>query len=230
MATPAERRDALRAAGLTAQGCTRCPQLVAARSTVVFGSGDPDADLMLVGEAPGAAEDGAGVPFAGRTGELLDTLLAEIGLTRAEVFVTNTIQCRTPANRDPLPQEIANCRSWLSEKVELVRPRLICTLGSFATKVVREDPASLARVRGRVQSLEVGAWSGRLYPVLHPAAALYTPSQMAILRADFLRIPELLAEEVPAPPPPPPLSPPPAPAPLPSVVVPPEDADQLGLF
>src|SRR5688572_13117011 len=137
MSGAAERREELKAVFQQASACTRCPQLAATRTTVVFGSGHADADLMFVGEAPGANEDRQGLPFVGQAGRLLDTLLEEIGLTRGDVFVANTLKCRPPGNRDPLPQEIDACQDYLFRQLELIQPKVVCTLGNFATKLLR---------------------------------------------------------------------------------------------
>src|SRR5438067_8113648 len=136
MATSAQRREALKAVWLEARECTRCP-LADTRTTVVFGNGDANADLMFVGEAPGANEDKTGLPFVGQAGKLLDRLLGEIGLERADVFINNVLMCRPPGNRDPQPEEIANCHDYLMRRIELIQPRVICTLGNFATKLLR---------------------------------------------------------------------------------------------
>jgi uracil-DNA glycosylase len=230
MGTAAERREELKAVWRQAQACTKCPQLASTRQTVVFGSGDADADLMFVGEAPGANEDREGLPFVGQAGRLLDTLLGEIGLSRAEVFIVNTLKCRPPGNRDPLPQEIDACQDYLFRQLELIEPRVVCTLGNFATKLLRADPATgITRLHGREETRRIGPRNVRLYPIYHPAAALYTPQMLELLRADFQRLPDLLA-----------LDPPPQPEPEPELVVPePEiaaeiereiEAPQLGLF
>src|ERR671929_1027409 len=128
--TAAERREELKAVWRQASACTKCPQLAATRRTVVFGSGNADADLMFVGEAPGAREDEQGIPFVGQAGKLLDKLLGEIGLTRSEVFVVNTLKCRPPQNRDPLPQEIEACQDYLFRQLELIEPKVVCSLGN----------------------------------------------------------------------------------------------------
>ena len=193
MGTAEERREELKAVWQQASGCTRCPQLAAARKTVVFGSGNADADLMFVGEAPGAREDEQGVPFVGQAGRLLDTLLGEIGLTRGEVFVTNVLRCRPPQNRDPLPSEIDNCQEYLFRTLDLIQPRVVCTLGNFATKLLRGDQTGITRLHGREEIRRIGPRTVRLYPIYHPAAALYTPSMLETLRGDFARVPELLA-------------------------------------
>jgi uracil-DNA glycosylase len=190
----AERRERLKEVYEQARSCVRCPQLAEGRTTVVFGSGNADADLMFVGEAPGANEDRQGLPFVGQAGKLLDQLLGEIGLTRADVFVTNTLRCRPPGNRDPLPGELENCQEYLEAQLRLIEPRVVCTLGNFATKLLRDDPTGITRLHGRAEERRVlGARTVRLYPLYHPAAALYTPSMLDVLRADFARLPELLA-------------------------------------
>ncbi len=226
MSGAAERREELKAVFQQASTCQKCPQLAATRTTVVFGSGNADADLMFVGEAPGANEDKQGLPFVGQAGRLLDTLLGEIGLTRGDVFVANVLKCRPPGNRDPLPQEIDACQDYLYRQLELIEPKVVCTLGNFATKLLRADPMGITRLHGRAELRQLGPRRVRLYPLFHPAAALYTPSMLDTLRTDFHRIPELLALEAPE-------QPEPEPEPEPELVVPePELAlsDQLGLF
>src|ERR1700722_9543983 len=192
-ATATARRDALKQVLAQARACARCPELAATRNTVVFGSGNADAELMFVGEAPGATEDERGVPFVGRAGKLLDQLLDEIDLTREAVFVANVLQCRPPGNRDPLPIEIDNCHEYLLRKVELIEPTVICTLGNFSTKLLRDDPTGITRLHGQPEVLTLGSRAVRLYPIFHPAAALYTPRMLETLREDFSRLPELLA-------------------------------------
>jgi uracil-DNA glycosylase family 4 len=230
---PEERREELKAVWREATSCTACPQLASARQTVVFGSGNADADLMFVGEAPGAREDEQGVPFVGQAGRLLDTLLNEIGLTRGDVFVCNVLKCRPPGNRDPLPQEIENCQPYLFRQIELIEPRVICTLGNFSTKLLRGDQTGITRLHGKEEIRTIGPRTLRLYPIYHPAAALYTPSMLEILRTDFQRLPELLALEPPAQPEPEeaiePVIPEPELAAVAAAPEPPDDA-QLGLF
>jgi uracil-DNA glycosylase len=198
----AERREALKEVFQQARACTRCPELAATRKTVVFGAGNANAELMFVGEAPGASEDEQGVPFVGRAGKLLETLLGEIGLARSEVFIANTLKCRPPGNRDPLPIEIDNCQEYLRNQVELIQPTVICTLGNFSTKLLRGDPTGITRLHGQPEVLVLGTRAVRLYPIYHPAAALYTPRLLETLREDFKRIPELLALGAPEQPPP----------------------------
>jgi uracil-DNA glycosylase len=204
MRSAEQRREELKAVYREASGCTRCPQLAATRQTVVFGSGNADADLMFVGEAPGANEDKQGVPFVGQAGKLLDQLLGEIGLARADVFVVNVLKCRPPGNRDPLPQEIDNCQDYLFRQLELIEPRVVCTLGNFATKLLRSDPSTgITKLHGREEERVIGPRAVRLYPIYHPAAALYTRSLLDTLRADFSRLPDLLALDPPPQPEPP---------------------------
>ncbi len=160
----------------------------------MFGAGNADADLMFIGEAPGANEDRLGLPFVGQAGKLLDKLLAEIGLERGDVFIANTLKCRPPQNRDPHPNEIESCQEYLLRQVELIEPTVICTLGNFSTKLLRADTTGISRLHGQPEVRTIGARAVRLYPLYHPAAALYTPSTLETLRADFHRIPELLAQ------------------------------------
>ena len=198
MPSKEDRREALKAVYEQARGCVRCPQLAQARQSVVFGAGNADADLMFVGEAPGANEDRMGRPFVGQAGKLLDQLLAEVGLERGDVFISNVLLCRPPGNRDPHPVEIESCQKYLFRELELIEPRVVCTLGNFATKLLRGDNAGITRVHGREEVRLIGTRAVRLYPLYHPAAALYTPRMLEVLREDFARIPELLALGAPA--------------------------------
>jgi uracil-DNA glycosylase len=188
-----ERREALKEVFAQARGCVRCAELAATRRTVVFGAGDADADLMFVGEAPGASEDEQGLPFVGQAGKLLEKLLGEIGLRREQVFIANVLKCRPPGNRDPQPVEIENCREYLYRQVELIQPRVICTLGNFSTKLLREDPTGITRLHGQPEVLTVGRRTVRIFPIFHPAAALYTPRMLQTLREDFQKLPDVLA-------------------------------------
>jgi uracil-DNA glycosylase len=200
--SPAERRESLKLLLAQARACVRCPELASTRKTVVFGAGNANAELMFVGEAPGASEDEQGIPFVGRAGKLLDKLLEEIGLLRTDVFIANTLKCRPPGNRDPLPIEIENCQEYLRRQVALIEPSVICTLGNFSTKLLRGDPTGITRLHGQPEVLVLGGRAVRLYPIYHPAAALYTPRMLETLREDFARLPELLAMGAPEQPPP----------------------------
>jgi uracil-DNA glycosylase family 4 len=185
-------------------GCERC-RLAQGRTQVVFGSGSPDADLMFVGEAPGFHEDQQGVPFVGQAGKLLDRLLAGIGLTRADVYVANVLKCRPPGNRDPQPDEIEACESHLFRQIELIEPKVVATLGNFATKLLSGRPLGITRVHGQEQEVTLGNRRVLLYPIYHPAAALYTPAMLKVLESDFARIPALMDSDLAGPPPPAPL-------------------------
>ncbi len=186
-----DRAAALRLYADEAAGCTRCP-LAATRTQVVFGAGNPDADLLFVGEAPGFHEDQNGIPFVGQAGKLLDRLLAGIGLERSDIYIANTLKCRPPQNRDPQPDEIASCEPHLFRQIELIQPKLVATLGNFATKLLSGKPLGITRVHGQQQHVTLGGNSVLLYPLYHPAAALYTPSMLKVLEEDFARIPALI--------------------------------------
>jgi uracil-DNA glycosylase len=236
MSSASERREELKTVWEQARTCQRCSQLASTRQTVVFGSGNADADLMFVGEAPGANEDQQGLPFVGQAGRLLDQLLSEIGLTRGDVFVANVLKCRPPGNRDPLPQEIDACQDYLFRQLDLIQPKVVCTLGNFATKLLRSDTTGITRLHGRDELRQIGPRVVRLYPLFHPAAALYTPAMLATLREDFGRIPELLERPAPEQPEPALTEPEVEPEPVIEapelVLVPPDDPGdaQLGLF
>ena len=200
MATAAERREELKAVYQQASGCVKCPGLASTRRTVVFGSGNADADLMFVGEAPGFHEDKQGAPFVGQAGKVLERLLQTIGLTRPQVYIANVLKCRPPGNRDPVPDEIEACEGHLFAQVELIRPKVVCTLGNFATKLLTGQPHGITRVHGKPQPRRIGGVDLVLYPIFHPAAALYTPAMMTTLEGDFARLPELLSGPASAPP------------------------------
>jgi DNA polymerase len=211
--------ETLETYGAATAGCTRC-RLAQGRTQVVFGAGNPRADLMFVGEAPGFHEDKQGVPFVGQAGKLLDGLLAGVQLRREDVYIANVLKCRPPGNRDPQPDEIEACEPHLFRQIELIEPKVIATLGNFATKLLSGRPLGITRVHGQEQELTIAGRSVLLYPIYHPAAALYTPAMLKVLESDFARLPELmgrgsrpavLAEPVPEP----------------AVA---EPAEQLGLF
>jgi uracil-DNA glycosylase len=193
-ADPAIRRSELADLRREAEACTRCP-LHESRNQVVFGVGNPEADLMFIGEAPGAEEDRTGLPFVGRSGGLLDQLLDGIGISRDEVFIANVVKCRPPDNRDPVAAEIDACSPYLERQVELIAPRVVCTLGNFATKLLSGDPSGITKVHGEPRPIEVGTSEVTLFPLFHPAAALRSPKYASGLRGDFARIPELLAAD-----------------------------------
>ena len=217
----------LHAYGELISSCTRC-RLAQGRTQVVFGSGDPNAELMFVGEAPGFHEDKQGVPFVGQAGKLLERLLEGIGLDRSRVYICNVLKCRPPGNRDPQQDEIEACEPHLFRQIELIEPRVVASLGNFATKLLSGRPVGITRVHGQEQEVTLGARRVLLYPIYHPAAALYTPAMLKVLESDFARIPALLSGGTDA-------TPPPAPAFVPAPAVPaPADAaepvGQLGLF
>ena len=199
-------------------GCTKC-RLAEGRTQVVFGVGDPNADLMFVGEAPGYHEDQQGKPFVGQAGKLLDKLLAGIGLERDQVYLANVLKCRPPGNRDPQLDEIEDCESHLFRQISLIEPKVVATLGNFATKLLSGKPTGITRVHGAEQETKLGGRKVLLYPLYHPAAALYTPAMLKVLEADFDRLPELLGRKTALPP---------APVTVPPLAA--EPAVQLGLF
>jgi uracil-DNA glycosylase len=192
----AARREALVEVYNQASVCELCP-LAETRNTVVFGAGNADADLMFVGEAPGAEEDKQGLPFVGRAGGFLTELLEGIGLKREDVFIANVLKCRPPGNRDPQPEEIDSCRPYLEKQVELIQPRVIGTLGNFATKLLTGKPTGITRVRGTAQEHVMGRRPVYLLPLFHPAAGLRTPAVADQLRQDFEAIPGLLEQALP---------------------------------
>ena len=189
----AERREDLVALLEEVRSCRRCP-LAETRTRVVFGAGNADAELMFVGEAPGREEDLHGLPFVGRAGKLLDDLLGGVGLARGDVFITNVLKSRPPGNRDPQPDEIEACKPYLFRQIELIEPRVVSTLGNFATKLLTRSGRGIMSVAGRAQVQELGGRRVRVYPLCHPAAALRTPATLERLRSDFRGLPELLAE------------------------------------
>jgi uracil-DNA glycosylase len=182
-----------------ARSCVACPELAATRQHVVVGdvpvSGRPL--VVFVGEAPGATEDATGRPFVGRSGALLDQLLAEAGLDRAETAVLNVVKCRPPGNRDPRPDEIASCRPYLESQLDLIEPRVVVTLGNFAARLLLETTDGITRLRGQVYPFRTGV----LIPTFHPAAALRGGGQvMAQMRADLIRAKRALADDTAGPP------------------------------
>ena len=216
-AVPVEHIDDLQAYAQSVAGCTRC-RLAQGRTQVVFGAGNPHAELMFVGEAPGFHEDKQGLPFVGHAGKLLEKLLNGVGLQRSDVYIANVLMCRPPGNRDPQPDEIEACESHLFRQVELIEPTVVATLGNFATKLLSGRPLGITRVHGQEQETTLGGRTVTLYPLYHPAAALYTPAMLKVLESDFARIPELLGRAL-------------VPQPEPELaLVPAPPAEQLGLF
>ena len=171
--------------------CTRCP-LAEGRTQVVFGVGDPDAELLFVGEGPGREEDLAGEPFVGRSGRLLDRLMAEeIGVHRSDCYIANVVKCRPPNNRNPAPEEIAACRPYLEAQIALIKPAVVVTLGNFATQLLLDTTDGIRRLRGSVYPY--GA--AHLVPTYHPAYVLRAGGEaMAEMRADLVRAKRLVAE------------------------------------
>jgi uracil-DNA glycosylase family 4 len=166
-----------------ALGCRRCP-LAETRNRVVFGAGDPHADLLFVGEGPGADEDQQGVPFVGRAGRLLTTLIEGIGLTREQVYIANVVKCRPPGNRDPQPLEIETCRPFLEAQIRFIDPAVVVTLGNFATKLLLDTKVGITKLRGSVYPQDSGIV---IVPTLHPSAVLRTGgAHLANVRADFV--------------------------------------------
>jgi DNA polymerase len=194
-AVPVERFDDLQAYGESVAGCTRC-RLAQGRTQVVFGAGSPTADLLFVGEAPGFHEDKQGLPFVGQAGKLLEKLLAGIGLQRSDVYIANVLKCRPPGNRDPQPDEIEACESHLFRQIELIQPAVVATLGNFATKLLSGRPLGITKVHGQEQKTRIGSRDVLLYPLYHPAAALYTPAMLKVLESDFARLPELMGRSL----------------------------------
>jgi DNA polymerase len=208
------RREGLVELYRQVSNCALCP-LAETRTKTVFGAGNANAELMFVGEAPGAEEDRQGLPFVGRAGQLLSELLGEIGLSREDVFIANVLKSRPPGNRDPMPNEIEACQPYLWKQIALIQPTVIASLGNFATKLLSGNPTGITRVRGTPQVHELGGRTVFLFPLLHPAAALRTPAMKNQLREDFAKLPALLEEALPQPDAPEPAG---------------EMADQLDLF
>lgn len=186
--------DALAEVRAEALGCTRCA-LAQGRTQVVFGTGDPKADLLVVGEGPGREEDRRGEPFVGRSGQLLDTLLRqELGIDRTGCYIGNVVLCRPPGNRDPRPEEIEACRPYLDAKLRIIRPRVVLTLGNFATRTLLGTSEGIRKLRGRTYPFRDAV----LVPTYHPAAALRGGAEVvAEMRADLVRAKAHLADPPP---------------------------------
>ena len=172
--------------------CTRCKLHGQGRQQVVFGVGNPEADLMFVGEAPGAGEDIQGIPFVGRAGQLLTKMIQAINLERDQVYIANVIKCRPPGNRNPEPDEIASCEPFLFQQIDAVRPRVIVALGSFAAKTLLRTEESISRLRGRVYDFR----GAKLIPTFHPSFLLRSPDRKRDAWDDLKRARALLTAPV----------------------------------
>lgn len=183
----AEALDALRA---HIGDCTRCKLHTLGRQHVVFGVGNPHAELMFVGEAPGSEEDIQGVPFVGRAGQLLTKIIEAIGLRREDVYIANVIKCRPPANRNPEPDEVATCEPFLSQQIDIIRPRVIVALGTFAAHALLRTDAPISRIRGVVHEYR----GATLIPTFHPAYLLRSPDRKRDVWEDMKKVRALLSE------------------------------------
>lgn len=168
--------------------CTRCGELAGTRKTVVFGSGNPNAELVFVGEAPGFYEDQQGLPFVGRAGELLTRMIEAMGLKRQDVFICNVLKCRPPNNRSPLPEEIMNCQPYLERQLDLIKPRAICAMGNFAAQTLLKTPRSISQLRGSLYDFK----GIPCVPTFHPAYLLRNPAEKRKAWEDLKRVRELL--------------------------------------
>ncbi len=182
-----DKRERLKSFFYKIKDCRQCG-LHSSSTRFVFGSGSATAELMFVGEAPGRNEDLQGLPFVGRAGKILDDLLGSIGMDRKEVFIANVLKCRPPANRDPKLEEIDTCKEYLFEQINIINPKIICTLGKYSTQLILDTSHGITGLRGKVFRKD-----GRtILPINHPAAVLYNPSRMEILQNDFLRIKNIM--------------------------------------
>ena len=181
----------LREKSMTCSKCALCPS----RTNLVFGTGDEHAELVFVGEAPGFHEDQQGIPFVGAAGKLLTQLLNSIGFQRDQVYITNILKCRPPNNRDPLPEEIEVCKPLLQKQLEIINPKIVATLGAHATRVMLKKNISISAVHG--QQYEVDGFY--VFPIFHPAAALYNRTNLSGLQEDFQKLKEILKEKRPEP-------------------------------
>jgi len=172
---------------ISLQNCQRC-RLASGRTQVVFGTGNPHASIMFVGEAPGFYEDKEGIPFVGAAGKLLTNLLGSVGLSRSDIYIANVIKCRPPNNRDPLPDEVETCQPFLLQQIHCINPCLVCSLGNFATQTLLGKKIGITKVRGRTFRLPEFV----LFPLLHPAAALHQGNLRASLEEDFKKLKHVL--------------------------------------
>jgi len=182
-----DKREKLKEFYLKIRDCREC-ELSKSRTKFVFGSGSAYASIMFVGEAPGKNEDLQGLPFVGQAGKLLDELLGSIGIDRSEVFIANILKCRPPGNRDPRMEEINVCKDYLLRQIKIIDPKIICTLGKFSTQLLLNTDKGITGLRGKVFNID----NHIIMPINHPAAALYMPSKMEILKQDFQKIKKLI--------------------------------------
>ncbi len=169
------------------RNCQQC-RLASGRTQVVFGTGNPDASIMFAGEAPGFHEDKQGIPFVGAAGNLLTELLKSVGLSRSQIYIANVIKCRPPENRNPLPDEVETCKPFLLQQIQLIKPRLVCSLGNFATQTLLGRKVGITKVHGQQFQLP----DFLLFPLFHPAAALHQANLLPALREDFQKLKQLL--------------------------------------
>ena len=177
--------------------CTRCKLHAQGRTQIVFGVGNPSADLMFVGEAPGADEDAQGIPFVGRAGQLLTKMIEAMGLTRDEIYIANVLKCRPPGNRNPEPDEIATCKPFLFRQIASIQPKVVIALGAFAAKTLLETQDPISRLRGRVFDFR----GAKLLPTFHPSFLLRSPGYKREAWEDLKKAMALLGRDVPASPP-----------------------------
>jgi len=168
--------------------CQRCKLAKLGRTQVVFGAGNPHASIMFVGEAPGFHEDQQGEPFVGAAGKLLNDLLSSAGLSRDQIYIANVIKCRPPNNRDPEPDEVEKCKPFLMQQIQIIRPKLVCTLGNWATQTLLERKVGITKVKAQAFYMQDFV----IFPLLHPAAALHQGNLMDTLKADFKKLKEFL--------------------------------------
>ena len=200
--------------------CQRCKLAKMGRTKVVFGVGNPHASVMFVGEAPGFNEDQQGEPFVGAAGKLLNDLLQSAGLSRSDIYIANVIKCRPPNNRDPEPDEVETCKPFLMQQIAMICPKLVCTLGNWATQTLLERKVGITKVRGQAFYLKDFV----LFPLLHPAAALHQGSMLEPLREDFKKLKEFLDRNTK------PVEPTAAPATAPTLNIEPPQPTQMDLF
>ncbi len=168
--------------------CQRCKLAKMGRTKVVFGVGNPHASVMFVGEAPGFNEDQQGEPFVGAAGKLLNDLLQSASLSRSDIYIANVIKCRPPNNRDPEPDEVETCKPFLMQQISMIRPKLVCTLGNWATQTLLERKVGITKVKGQAFYMKDFV----IFPLLHPAAALHQGNLLDTLKADFKKLKEFL--------------------------------------